>query len=38
MNSKGIMKGNKETLKGKMMEKKHSAKLKSAAKKVFGGN
>lgn len=37
MNSIGAMKGNKETAKGKAMESKHKAKVRSAAQKTFGG-
>lgn len=37
MNSIGAMKGNKETAKGKNMQKKHMSKVKSAAQKTFGG-
>lgn len=33
MNAIGAMKGNKETAKGKNMEKKHNAKVKTALKK-----
>lgn len=37
MNSIGAMHGNKETAKGKNMERKHKSKVKSAAHKAFGG-
>ncbi len=37
MNKIGAMKGNKETAKGKTMEKAHKAKVRSAAQKSFGG-
>lgn len=37
MNSIGAMKGNKETPKGKEMEKKHKSKVRSAAAKALGG-
>lgn len=37
MNKMGAMKGNKETPKGKQMEKMHKSKVKSAASKAFGG-
>ena len=36
MNSIGAMKGNKETAKGRAMEKKHKAKIAKAAEKAFG--
>ncbi len=37
MNKIGAMKGNKETPKGKQMEKMHKSKVRSAAKKTLGG-
>lgn len=38
MNKMGVMHGSKETAKGKKMEKKHDMrKVKSAARKAFGG-
>lgn len=37
MNKIGAMKGNKETVKGKGIEQMHKSKVKSAAKKSFGG-
>lgn len=37
MNSIGAMKGNKETAKGKAMEKMHRSKVKSAAYRAMGG-
>lgn len=37
MNKMGAMKGNKETAKGKQMDKMHKAKVRSAAHKSFGG-
>ncbi len=37
MNKIGAMKGNKETPKGKAMETKHKAKVRSQAQKSFGG-
>lgn len=37
MNKMGAMKGNKVTAKGVAMEKKHKAKVRSAAQKTFGG-
>lgn len=37
MNKMGVMKGNKVTAKGKAMEKMHKSKVKSAARKAFGG-
>lgn len=36
MNSIGAMKGNKETPKGKEMEKMHKSKVRSAASKALG--
>lgn len=37
MNKIGAMRGNKETAKGKAMERKHKSKVRSAARKTFGG-